>query len=161
MAAQYLVVRQPGAYVEHRVLDPETGKTKELYSIGFVRFGQFFYAPHPDYEPSRHMRAMNAEAVKGLDRLKAKLKKYDEERAALLKDKDGNPLRDLDGRSIRPPVLANDVNTDLWEAPQVIPVVGESGLSVRELGELSDPKKKTEAGLHLDTKAQGKRVADR
>jgi hypothetical protein len=159
MTAQYLVVRQPGANVQHVRKRPD-GMT-EVYAVGFVKPGQFFLAPHPDYEPSRFFRAMNAEAVEGLRKLKAKLEGYDKERAAALKDEDGKPLRDPDGRPIRPPSLASDVNLTLWEPVVTVPVVADSGLTASDLADMTS-EKRTQVGVHLDgSRTAGKRTADR
>jgi hypothetical protein len=73
--AEYMVTTPPGAYI--------------LPLVGFVAVGSIFQAPTEDkdgnpveYLPSRHFRAMNAEAVGGLMKVQARLreeaKKWDE-----------------------------------------------------------------------------------
>jgi hypothetical protein len=125
--AQFLVVRHPGAQVP---------------GLGYVRAGQTFFAPdfvvnprtqeRKPYEPSRFMRALNQEAVELLKKLKADLEVYDKHRVAAL---DG--VKDADGRKVVAPVLAKDVNLELYVAPVETPVVQESGLSDDALVEMA------------------------
>lgn len=143
-APQYLVVRGPGAYVD---------------GVGFVRAGQFFNAP-AGCVPSRYFRAMNKEAQAELAKLKAQLEKQDEERKRYYAN-GGSPLKDRDGRVIRAPELAPDVNLDLWVQQTEAPVVEESGLSLGDLADLTAGKR-AESGAHLDARKTGasKRAAD-
>jgi hypothetical protein len=136
MSAQFLVVRQPGA---------------EVPGVGFVKAGQFFTAP-PEYVPSRHMRAMNSEAVEELRKLKGQLEKYDAERVEMLKDR-----KDPDGRPVKAPVLAAEVNLEIFKTEEKPPVVEDAGLSLGQLAELSGGKQVKGGGKG----GGGKRLADR
>jgi hypothetical protein len=149
MAAQFLVVRQPGA---------------DVPGVGFVKAGQFFTAP-AGYVPSRHMRAMNKDAQDELRKLKGQLEKQDAERAAELKDR-----RDTDGKPVKAPKLAAEVNLDLWEPEVETPVVEDAGLTLQQLGDLAAGTGKASAAIAAASTAaagspakgsDGKRAADR
>lgn len=135
--AQYLVTRYPGA---------------DVAGLGFVKASQSFFAPTPDYVPSRYFRAMNAAAVEGLRKLKADLEKFDAERAASLKDR-----KDPDGRPIRVPILAADVNLEPYVPLKEEPAVQDTGLSGDALAKLGE---KDGRSFATETKGVKKRTAD-
>jgi hypothetical protein len=130
--AEYMVTTPPGAYI--------------LPLVGFVAVGSIFQAPTEDkdgnpveYLPSRHFRAMNAEAVGGLMKVQARLreeaKKWDEisKNTAITQARRDAAYQ----RSIQLAEQADEMKIEVMSLPKEEPKV-RPGLSLKEMGERTE-----------------------
>lgn len=140
--AKYLVTIPPGAPIK---------------DVGFVKPGEVFTAPSPDFVPSRTFRPVNEEAqaalTKVFDDQKARLEK---EIAKARKDETKDALRGV----LETLEVERERGLVIFGVPSDAPKI-EKALSLKELGELTAPVKPADADAPAAPKAKGGRAADR
>jgi hypothetical protein len=121
MAAQYLVVQAPGAYIE---------------ALGFIPVGMSFYAPGEQFVPARSMRAMNQEASAGMTKLKEALLSEAKRCSEQAKQADTSRLRReaLGERSRSLEMAADEVEASVISIPKL--EKAPEKLSLSQMGEI-------------------------